>query len=148
MTKSSPNQNKGSKQSESTINNKSTPVKKSKPEDKPFNDFITEELVPGLERALENTGFPPTRISFRNDKRPITGDPCWMVIGELSNGRRFWLCFDTNKISSNKTVAIAEQGTDPSVLESFLIDERKTTKALLISRLLQRLNGQKWLGAN
>ena len=71
-----------------------------------------------------------------------------MVIGELSNGRRFWLCFDTNKISSNKTVAIAEQGTDPSVLESFLIDERKTTKALLISRLLQRLNGQKWLGAN
>ena len=29
-----------------------------------------------------------------------------------------------------------------------LTDEKKITLALLISRLLQRLNGQKWLGAN
>ena len=53
-----------------------------------------------------------------------------------------------DNISSNKTIAISEQGTDPSILESFLIDEKKTTLNLLVSRLMQRLNGQKWLTPN
>jgi hypothetical protein len=33
-------------------------------------------------------------------------------------------------------------------LESFLIDEKRMSLPLLVSRLLQRLNGQKWLGRN
>ena len=137
----------------SSTNNESNqsdpkPIKPPKPEDKPFDLFINEELIPGLKEALIKNGFPPTEIKFSNGPRPVTGDNCWMVFGEISEKRRFWLCFDQNLITSNKTVAIAEQGASPSVLESFLIDEKKTTKALLISRLLQRLNGQKWLGAN
>ena len=51
-------------------------------------------------------------------------------------------------ITSSMVVALAENGSNPSVLESFLIDERKITLQLLISRIMQRLNGQKWLGAN
>jgi hypothetical protein len=34
------------------------------------------------------------------------------------------------------------------LLESFLIDEKRITLALLVSRTVQRLNGQKWLGPN
>ena len=71
-----------------------------------------------------------------------------MVIGELPQARRFWLCFTSDSISSAKTIAVAEAGAEPSLLESFLIDEKKMTQALLVSRLVQRLNGQKWLGAN
>ena len=126
----------------------STSPKPPKPEDKPFEIFIKDEFIPCLKEALTNSGFPPNEIVLKNGERPVTGDECWMVVGEIFNGRRFWLCFDNNKITSNKTVALAEQGSSPSVLESFLIDEKKTTKALLLSRLLQRLNGQKWLGAN
>ncbi|NCV92459.1 MAG: DUF2996 domain-containing protein, partial [Synechococcaceae bacterium WB7_3xG_012] len=67
---------------------------------------------------------------------------------ELPQGRRFWLCFTDEAISSAKTIAVAEASAEPSLLESFLIDEKKMTLALLVSRLVQRLNGQKWLGAN
>ena len=79
---------------------------------------------------------------------PVVGSPCWMVQGELPGERRFWLCFTSPDIQSAKTVALAEAGTEPSLLESFLIDERKITLPLLVSRLVQRLNGQKWLGPN
>ena len=119
-----------------------------KPELKPFNQFIVEDLIPNLSKALADMGFPPNKLVLENGNRPVTGDQCWMVIGEIAQDRCFWLCFDTDKITSNKTVAISERGSIPTVLESFLIDEKKTTCALLISRLLQRLNGQKWLGAN
>jgi hypothetical protein len=71
-----------------------------------------------------------------------------MVQGSLPGERRFWLCFTSPDISAAKTIAISEGGGAPSLLESFLIDEKKTTLALLVSRLVQRLNGQKWLGAN
>jgi hypothetical protein len=71
-----------------------------------------------------------------------------MVVGELPGERRFWLCFTTDDINAAKTVAVAEAGAEPSLLESFLIDEKKMSQALLVSRLVQRLNGQKWLGPN
>jgi len=123
-------------------------TKPPKPEDKPFKEFVNEEFIPILTKSLTNMGFPPEGIVLENSQRPVTGGKCWMVRGEISKGRRFWLCFGSEKISSTKLIALAEKGSEPSVLESFLIDERKTTLALLISRLLQRLNGQKWLGAN
>ena len=139
---------KDKNQMNNSNNEKPQSIKPPKPEDKPFDDFISEELIPGLKKSLDNVGCPLVDILYKEDQRPVTGGNCWMIVGEISSGRRFWLCFDKNKITSNKTVAIAEPGTTPSVLESFLIDEKRTTKALLISRLLQRLNGQKWLGAN
>ena len=71
-----------------------------------------------------------------------------MVYCELENDRKFWLCFNNELITSDKTILLAESDSDPSIVESFLIDEKKTTLALLISRVLQRLNGQKWIGAN
>ena len=80
--------------------------------------------------------------------RPVVGGSCWMVLCEISNQRKFWLCFNKNLITSDKTILLAESNSDPSIVESFLIDERKTTLPLLISRVLQRLNGQKWLGLN
>jgi len=45
-------------------------------------------------------------------------------------------------------IALADAGSEPTLLESFLIDEKRMSLALLVSRLLQRLNGQKWLGGN
>jgi len=69
-----------------------------------------------------------------------------MVTGSLPPGRRFWLCFNDDSINAGKTIALADPGTEPSLLESFLIDEKRMSLPLLLSRLLQRLNGQKWLG--
>ena len=79
---------------------------------------------------------------------PVVGGQCWQIQGELPGPRRFWLCFEKPDISSRKTFALAESGQEPSLLEPFLIDEKRMSLALLVARLVQRLNGQKWLGPN
>ena len=124
------------------------PVKPPAPADKPFADFVPNLLIPALAKEIEAYGGPACTMRFEQGAMPVVGSSCWMVIGELPGERRFWLCFTSDAITSAKTIALAEGGAEPSLLESFLIDEKKMTQALLVSRLVQRLNGQKWLGAN
>jgi len=124
------------------------PVKPPKLEEKPFDDFISNHLIPGIKTSIQESGTSVTDIKLVEGTRPVVGGKCWMIFCEITEQRRFWLCFEKELITSNKTILLAESNTDPSIVESFLIDERKTTLALLISRVLQRLNGQKWLGSN
>jgi hypothetical protein len=118
------------------------------PEDKPFADFVPNLLLPALAQEIKAYGGPDVQLSFEQGPMPVVGSDCWMVKGVLPGARRFWLCFTSDAITAAKTIALAEAGAEPSLLESFLIDEKKMTLALLVSRLVQRLNGQKWLGAN
>lgn len=130
---------------------KPAPQAKPKPpklEDKPFAAFIAEDFLPGLRKGLADHGLTPSSLDLIEGERPVVGGSCWMVCGELPPGRRFWLCFNEAAIQSGKTIALADPGTEPSLIESFLIDEKRITLPLLLSRLLQRLNGQKWLGGN
>ena len=123
-------------------------VKPPAPEDKPFADFVPNLLIPALAKEIQAYGGPSCELTFSQGPMPVVGSPCRQVAGALPNGRRFWLCFTSDSINASKTIALAEAGAEPSLLESFLIDEKKMTQALLVSRLVQRLNGQKWLGAN
>lgn len=136
-----------------TPDSSKTPAPQAKPkppklEDKPFAAFMAEDFLPGLRSGLAKQGITPTSLELMEGERPVVGGSCWMVRGELNPGRRFWLCFNEASIQSGKTIALADPDTEPSLLESFLIDEKRMTLALLLSRLLQRLNGQKWLGGN
>ncbi|AIQ97153.1 DUF2996 domain-containing protein [Prochlorococcus sp. MIT 0801] len=124
------------------------PAKPPKLEDKPFKDFISNHLIPRLKESIEDKGSLVSEIKLIEGNRPVVGGNCWMVFCELSEQRKFWLCFSKDIITSDKTILLAESNSDPSIVESFLIDEKKTTLPLLISRVLQRLNGQKWIGAN
>tara|TARA_B100001250_G_scaffold185687_2_gene159689 strand:- start:71 stop:526 length:456 start_codon:yes stop_codon:yes gene_type:complete len=124
------------------------PVKPPKLEDKPFNEFISNHFIPGLKKSILEKGTKVNAIKLVQGNRPVVGGKCWMVFCELAEDRKFWLCFDNDIITSDKTILLAESNSDPSIVESFLIDEKKTTLALLISRVLQRLNGQKWIGDN
>ena len=136
---------------ENNVEKPSTQKKPPKPpklEDKPFIEFISSHFIPGLETAIKKKGTEVKYIKLEQGNRPVVGGSCWMVCGELSEQRKFWLCFNKDIITSDKTILLAESGSIPSIVESFLIDEKKTTLALLISRVLQRLNGQKWIGAN
>ncbi len=118
------------------------------PEDKPFEAFVPELLLPALIKEIEAYGGPLPELEFEQGAMPVVGADCWMVRGKLPGERRFWLCFTQADISSAKTIALTEGGGSPSLLESFLIDEKKMTLSLLVSRVVQRLNGQKWLGPN
>ena len=123
-------------------------AKPPKLEDKPFREFIEAEFIPSLCTALCERGTELKKLALEIGERPVVGGDCWMVIGMLGDGRRFWLCFEEENISSGRTITLADPGIQPTLLESFLIDERRITLQLLVSRLVQRLNGQKWLGAN
>ncbi len=118
------------------------------PQDATIASIEPDHQIPALVREIASYGGPEPQIRFEQGPMPVVGSSCWMVIGELPAERRFWLCFTEDSINAAKTIAVAEAGATPSLLESFLIDEKKITLALLVSRLVQRLNGQKWLGPN
>ncbi len=124
------------------------PIKPPKLEDKPFDDFINNHFIPGLKKSLNDKGSEINEIKLIHGNRPVVGGICWMVFCEFKEQRKFWLCFNKELITSDKTILLAESNSEPSIVESFLIDEKKTTLSLLISRVLQRLNGQKWIGPN
>ncbi len=120
-------------------------------EDKPFVEFMQQDYVPALQNAIATQGVRDLQLSFKKQQIPIRGmqlGECWQVVGSWQNGyRQFNLYFPEENIQGKKTFSCNE-GTKPSTLESFLIDERKVTLDMLVSRLVYRLNGQKWLGRN
>jgi len=118
------------------------------PEDKPFSTFVPELLLPAIAQEVQSYGGPAPSLSFGEGQIPVVGGSCWLVQGELPGERRFWLAFTQPDINAGKVIAVAEGSASPTLLESFLIDERKMTLALLVSRVVQRLNAQKWLGPN
>lgn len=130
-------------------------AKKEKPpavEDKPFSEFIQQYYLPALQKAVAQEGVKDLQISFVKQPVPIKGmeqlGECWQVVGNFADGvRHFNLYFPDEDIQGKKAFSCNE-GKRPSTLESFLIDERKTTLDLLVYGLMQRLNGQKWLGRN
>ena len=140
-----------SKSDESNVDKAPISKKTTKPpkiEDKPFDEFINNFFIPGLKKSIEEKGSEVKDIKLVHGNRPVVGGTCWMVFCEMINERKFWLCFNKQLITSDKTILLAESNSEPSIVESFLIDEKKTTLALLTSRVLQRLNGQKWIGPN
>ncbi len=130
-------------------------AKKEKPpalEDKPFVEFVEQYYLPALQKAIAQQGVQDVQLSFAKQKLSIVGfdtsEECWQVMGKLQNGlRQFNLYFLDEDIQGKKGFSCNE-GKKPSTLESFLIDERKMTLDLMVYGLVQRLNGQKWLGRN
>ncbi len=117
-------------------------------EKKPFNEFINDHLLPSIIHEFKVKGFEVANINLKNTSRPIAGDKCWVIFCEIKNICNFWLSFEKDDISSVKSISLCKSDQKPSVIESFLIDEKRITLKLIISRILQRLNGQKLIGVN
>ena len=117
-------------------------------EKKPFQEFINIHLIPDLIKEINQRGFEINNINLKNTNRPIAGDKCWVVNCEIKDTCCFWLSFEKEDISSLKSISLSKPNKKPSIIESFLIDEKRITLKLIISRVLQRLNGQKLLGVN
>ncbi len=155
------NRDNGNSQSNSTpkidIKNETnnTPVKtiikpkKELPiEKKPFQEFINTHLIPALTEEINQRGLEMKKINLTNTNRPIAGDKCWVINCEIKDTCNFWLSFEKEDISSLKSISLSKPNQKPSIIESFLIDEKRITLKLIISRVLQRLNGQKLIGVN
>jgi hypothetical protein len=128
-------------------------AKKEKPpalEDKPFADFINQDYLPALKQTLSKMGLTDLELKLENAPMPVTADGnCWQVIGTwLSGKRKFFILFSKEDIQAPKFYCCADNGAKPSLIESFMIDERKVTLDLMLLYTLQRLNGEKWLLRN
>ena len=124
-------------------------IKKELPiEKKPFQEFINTHLIPALTEEIKQRGLEIININLKNTNRPIAGDKCWVIYCEIKNTCIFWLSFEKEDIGSVKSISLSKPNQKPSIIESFLIDEKRITLKLIISRVLQRLNGQKLIGVN
>jgi len=117
-------------------------------EKKPFQEFIQIHLIPSLKEEINQRGLEINNINLTNTNRPIAGDKCWVINCEIKDTCNFWLSFEKEDISSLKSISLSKPNQKPSIIESFLIDEKRITLKLIVSRVLQRLNGQKLIGAN
>ena len=124
------------------------PIKDIPIEKKPFKEFINDHLLPSIIQEFKLRGFEVADINLKNTSRPIAGDKCWVIFCEIKDICNFWLSFEKADISSLKSISLCQSDQKPSVIESFLIDEKRITLKLIISRILQRLNGQKLIGIN
>ena len=133
-----------------TAPNKNIPKpKKELPiEKKPFQEFINTHLIPTLIEEINQRGLKIININLENTNRPIAGDKCWVISCEIEDTCNFWLSFEKEDISSLKSISLSKPNHKPSIIESFLIDEKRITLKLIISRVLQRLNEQKLIGVN
>ncbi|MFN3927419.1 MAG: DUF2996 domain-containing protein [Pseudanabaenaceae cyanobacterium] len=121
-----------------------TPVKAPKAkqatvEDLPLVEFIPNHYLPALRNALEKKGVTDLNLSFSDRK----------VEGKWAEGQRsFAVYFSKDNIHALKGFSCASFGRQPSIIEPFLVDERKATLDLLVFGVVQRLNAQKWLQPN
>ena len=130
------------------VNAKKKPVKEPPIEKKPFLEFVNDYLIPEIKKEFELKGKEVNKIILQKTYRPIAEDICWVIYCEINDTCNFWLSFEKDDITSLKSFSLCKNYEKPSIIESFLIDEKKITLKLIISRILQRLNGQKLIGAN
>tara|TARA_Y100001933_G_scaffold221498_1_gene231362 strand:- start:53 stop:955 length:903 start_codon:yes stop_codon:yes gene_type:complete len=127
---------------------KTKPVKELPIEKKPFLIFVNDYLIPEIKNEFKLKGKEVNKINLQKTNRPIAEDICWVIYCEIKDTCNFWLSFQKDDITSLKSFSLCKNYEKPSIIESFLIDEKKITLKLIISRILQRLNGQKLIGAN
>ena len=133
---------------DTTVKPITKPKKELPIEKKPFQEFINIHLIPAISQEINQRGFEINNINLTNTNRPIAGDKCWVINCEIKDTCNFWLSFEKDDISSLKSISLSKPNQKPSIIESFLIDEKRITLKLIISRVLQRLNGQKLIGVN
>ena len=137
------------KKDNASLDTNELPQKKATPiEKKPFQEFVKAHLIPSIEKEFKQRGFEVEEITFKNTLRPIAEDKCWVINCVIKDTCNFWLSFEKEDISSSKSISLSKPNQKPSIIESFLIDEKRITLVLIISRILQRINGQKLLGVN
>ena len=130
------------------VKEKNKPVKELPIEKKPFLIFVNDYLIPEIKNEFKLKGKEVNKINLQKTNRPIAEDICWVIYCEIKDTCNFWLSFQKDDITSLKSFSLCKNYEKPSIIESFLIDEKKITLKLIISRILQRLNGQKLIGAN
>jgi Protein of unknown function (DUF2996) len=122
-------------------------------ESKPFADFIQQDYLPALTKALADRGVTDLHVALERSKIAVKGfetaPECSQVIGTWNGGKhQFNVYFFEDDIQGQRAISCVDLGHTASTIESFLVLERKITLDLLVLGLVLRLNSQKWLLRN
>ena len=112
----------------------SKPKKELPIEKKPFQEFINLHLIPSLIEEINQRGLEIENIKLTNTNRPIAGDKCWVINCEIKDTCNFWLSFEKDDISSLKSISLSKPNQKPSIIESFLIDEKRFNNTWFLIR--------------
>ncbi len=121
-------------------------------EDKPFTEFMEQHFVPSLDEAFADAGIDDMSLSFVKEPVPLAGassESIWQVQGSWNKGTyQFNIYFPDEDIKGQKGFSFATNGKQPSIFESFMIDERRVNLDLMVMYVLQRINAEKLLVRN
>jgi hypothetical protein len=104
-------------------------------EAKPFTDFIQQDYLPALKKALAERGVTDLYVALERSKIAVKGfetaPECSQVIGTWNGGKRqFNVYFFEDDIQGQRAISCVELGHTASTIESFLVLERKITLSI------------------
>jgi hypothetical protein len=104
-------------------------------EEKPFEQLITEEVIPAAIAAFQKRGVHDLQLRLEGKT----------LIGSFAGGQKqFSVLFAEGSLNGRKFFRCTTAGSPASTLESFMIDERRVDVPLLVFYLVQRLYAQQW----
>lgn len=110
-------------------------AKKVAKEEKPFEQQITEEVIPAAIAAFQKRGVSDLELRLEGKT----------LVGAFAGGKKqFSVLFAEGSLNGRKFFRCTTEGSPASTIESFMIDERRVDVNLFVFYLVQRLYAQQW----
>jgi hypothetical protein len=110
-------------------------AKKVAKEEKPFEQQITEEVIPAAIAAFQKRGVSDLELRLEGKT----------LVGAFAEGKKqFSVLFAEGSLNGRKFFRCTTEGSPASTIESFMIDERRVDVNLFVFYLVQRLYAQQW----
>lgn len=113
------------------------PKPKPKPKPKTLAESMNEDIIPGLKEVLGDT-TADLELEFEDNQLCGT-----FVSLRNESAYNFWTFFPDGTLDGQRGFAIAAYGQPPSIVEPFMVDEKKITPQLVIFWISKRLRAQK-----
>ncbi|WP_038026043.1 DUF2996 domain-containing protein [Synechococcus sp. PCC 7336] len=110
--------------------------KKAKEPEKPFEQAIAEDVIPGTVAAFKARGVDDLELVFEDST----------LKGKFAGDRReFNVIFSEPELTASKAFTCTTDRAPISTVESFMIDERKAPAELIVFYIVQRIYAQQWI---
>eukprot|EP00963_Diacronema_lutheri_P002340 scaffold155_cov347-Pavlova_lutheri.AAC.19 len=113
------------------------PKAKPKPKPKTLPETMEEDIIPGLKEVLSET---TADLKLEFDDNQLCGT---FVSLRNESAYNFWTFFPDGTLEGQRGFAISAYGQPPSIVEPFMVDEKKITPQLVIFWIAKRLKAQK-----
>ncbi|MEN9260038.1 MAG: DUF2996 domain-containing protein [Thermostichus sp. HHBFW_bins_43] len=109
--------------------------KKAAKAEKPFEQEITEDVIPAAMAAFQKRGVEDLQLRLEGKT----------LLGSFAGGKKqFSVLFAEGSLNGRKFFRCTTEGSPASTIESFMIDERRVDVSLFVFYLVQRLYAQQW----